>query len=143
MTNFDTVKAIAENVQKVLRKEGIHFSKRTYDDEKNVPASLLPLGEVYYNGEVFENAYGQRPLYAEAGFTLKVLLSERDPEEMMLGQLNWAHKIRAALSVDALNSGPLAAAKYVSRVNLSKVEVENRKNTSSLIYKASIRYREI
>lgn len=143
MSNYDTVRAITDNIQSVLAKEGIHFTKKAFDDEKAIPAGLLPLGRIFYTGEFFENGYGQRPLYAEAEFTIKVALAAGDPEDLVREQQKWAHKIRGALTVDALNAGDLAATRYVSRVTISRAVSENKKNVSHLACKTAVRYREV
>jgi hypothetical protein len=142
MTNIDTVSAITDNMQSGLQKEGVRFSRKTYDDEKNVPASLIPFGEVFYLGEAFEYTHGQRPGYVEARFVLKVVLKERDPVDMMREEQGWVHRIRGAITVDALNTGALLSSKLVSRVTFTGVEVMNRDYISVLVYRVSVRYRE-
>jgi len=142
MSNLDTIKAVTENMEEVLRNEGIRFSLKTYEDERESPASLLPSGKIYYTGESFQNAYGERPLYAEAEFVIKIVIGERDPADLIRGQQMWAHKVRGALSAEALNINGLAATKYVSRVRIQRIDAENRKDTSTLICRAAVRYRE-
>ncbi len=142
MTNIDIVRAITDNMQSGLQKEGVRFSRKTYEDEKNVPASLIPFGEVFYQGETFEYTHGQRPGYVEARFVLKVVLKERDPVDMMREEQGWVHRIRGILTVDALNTGALLSGKLVSRVTFTGVEVMNRDYISVLVYRVSLRYRE-
>ncbi len=142
MSNIDTIRAVTDNLQSGLQNEGIRFSRKTYDDEKNVPASLIPFGEVIYQGEAFEYTHGQRPGYIEARFTLKVILKERDPVDMLREEQRWVHKIREALTVDVLNTGALSSSKPVSRVTTTGVDVINREHISVLAYRVSVRYRE-
>ncbi|MDP2689430.1 MAG: hypothetical protein Q8P48_04890 [Deltaproteobacteria bacterium] len=142
MSNFDTVSAITENIQAILNREGVFFSRKSFDDRKSIPASLFPLGRIFYAGESFEYSHGQKPLYAEVEYTIRVELSEKDPYEMMREQQRWAHCIRGALTVDALNTGELAASKHVSRVVVAGVEADNGRNASSLILRTIVRYRE-
>lgn len=143
MTNFDTVVEMTDNIHEVLRKAGIHFSKKAYDDEKNLPASFFPVGRIFYTGEAFENAHNQKPFYADAEFTITVQLLEADPADMIREQQRWVHLIREALTVEALNINGLANTRYITRVNISRIDVENQRNRSGLICKASVRYREI
>jgi hypothetical protein len=142
MTNIDTIHAVTDNLQSGLQNEGIRFSRKTYDDEKNIPASLIPFGEVIYQGEAFEYTHGQRPGYVEARFVFKVVLKERDPVDMMREEQGWVHRIRGAITVDALNTGALLSSKLVSRVTFTGVEVMNRDYISVLVYRVSVRYRE-
>lgn len=143
MGNFETVKAITDNLQKILQAEGVKFSRKAYDDEKSIPASLIPFGGIFYQGEDFEYTHGQRPGYAEVVFRLRVVLKERSPAGLMRSQQQWVHAIREALTVNALNVGDLASTKYVSRVVIKGVDIENRENFAFLNYTAAIRYREV
>jgi hypothetical protein len=143
MSNMDTVKAITDNLQAVLQTEGIKFSRKAYDDEKAIPASLVPFGQIFYRGENFEYTHGQRPGYAEGEFKLRVVLRGRNPADLMRSQQEWVHKIRGALTVDALNVGDLASTGYVSRVVTKGVDIENRENFAFLNYMVAVRYREV
>ena len=143
MSNFDTVNAITGNIHGILKTTGINFTQKVFDDREVVPASLLPLGEVYYAGERFESAYGQRPLYAEAEYNIRVLVSGRDPEDLVREIQRWAHTVKEALTVDALNTGPLAQAKPVSRVTVARADSENNRAVSSLSLRLVVRYREV
>ncbi|GMR05163.1 MAG: hypothetical protein BMS9Abin23_1106 [Thermodesulfobacteriota bacterium] len=142
MGNSDTVRAITDNIKAVLKSLGIHLSPDIYRDDKNVPASLMPYGHIFYEGEDFEYTNGQRPGYAECSFTIKVLLKERDPSAMVREQQRWVHDIRGALTVNALNAGTLAVTGYVTRVTTRGVDVENSMYLSRLVYSLSVRYRE-
>ena len=143
MTSLDTVKAITENLERVLEGLGIHFSREVSEDRDRIPASLLPSGQIFYRGETFEYTHGQRPGYALAGFVIRVYLRERDGASAVMEQQRWVHGIREALTVDALNTGDIAAAKPVSRVIISKVETENFKNLSAVLFEVQVRYREV
>lgn len=144
MTNFTTVKFITDNLESVLKGLGIHFARKTFDDEKNIPSSLLPLGEIRYQGEAFEYTHGERMGYAEAEFALKVVISERDTVDMMRAQQKWAHSIRDALTINALNIAGLVTSKLISRVTTTAVEVDNSRTDgiASLSYRVTVRYRE-
>ncbi len=143
MGNADTVKAITDNIRSVLKATGIHFSPNIYEDEKNVPASLIPYGRILYKGETFEYTHGQKAGYAEAGFTIRVLLKDRDHAAMLSAQQMWVHRIRESLTVGSMNTGALAGSRYVTRVTSRGVGVENGVYLSSLVYTVAVRYREV
>jgi len=142
MSNLDTVLAITDNLRTALEGLGICFSEKTYDDEKSIPASLLPLGEIIYTGESFEYAHGQRPGYAEAEFTLKVTLSGRSQTGAVRSAQSWVHGIRDALTVDALNTGSIAAVRSVSRAETKGVDVKGGDSLTKVHYRIAVRYRE-
>lgn len=142
MSDFETIRAITDNLHEALGKAGIHFSRKAYDDEKSLPASLFPFGRIFYLGEAFEHPHNQRPLYSHAEFRVTVQLLLPDQAEMMAEQQRWVHLIRGALTIEALNVNGLSSSRLVSRVNIPKIEVENQKNRSSIQCRASIRYRE-
>ncbi|MFQ5736736.1 MAG: hypothetical protein ACE5GY_07720 [Thermodesulfobacteriota bacterium] len=142
MSNFDTVRTITDNIEAVLKRLGIHFSRKAFDDRKATPSSLLPLGRIFYSSESFESSHGQRPVYAEVEYSIGVMLAEKDPWETIREQQRWAHAIRGALTVEALNTGELAASMYVSRVTIAGVDAKNDRNRSSLTLRAIVRYRE-
>ncbi len=143
MSNFETVRAITDNIHGILKTTGINFTRKAFDDREAVPASLLPLGAVFYSGERFESSYGQRPLYAEAEYNIRVIINGRDAEDLIRELQKWAHTVKEALTVDALNAGDLASTKLVSRVTVARVDSENRKDRSSLSLRTVVRYREV
>ena len=143
MTNFDTVRAITANIHKALAGQGAKFPGRAYEDVKSIPASLMPCAEIQYAGEAFENTYGQRPLYAQAQFEIKIVLNERDTNDLAAAQQKWVHRIREALTVNALNANELSADKYVSSVTTKGVDVQNHDSLSVLVYRVAVRYREV
>ncbi|MFZ3073278.1 MAG: hypothetical protein WA162_08545 [Thermodesulfobacteriota bacterium] len=140
--NFAAIKSITDNVQSVLQGQGIKFSRSTFEDEKNIPTSLLPLGEIYYIGEDFQYTRGQRAGYAEANFLVKVVLQDRDSAGMIRSTQKWVHSMRDALIVNAFNIGDLAVSKLVSLVTVERVDIENKGDVAVLGFKVKIRYRE-
>ena len=140
--NFATIKSITDNVQDVLEGQGLKFSRSTFGDEKNIPASLLPFGEIYYTGEDFQYNHGQRSGYAQASFLLKVFLRDRDSAGLIRSTQKWAHSVREAVTVNAFNVGDLAASKLVSLVTVERVGVENKGDMAVLGFKVKVRYRE-
>ncbi|MEE9615278.1 MAG: hypothetical protein V3W31_10090 [Thermodesulfobacteriota bacterium] len=143
MANVDTVKAITDNLEVVLRGEGIKFSRKVYEDEKSIPASLIPFGRIFYRGESFEHTNGQKPGYVEIEYLASVVLREKDAADLIRRQQEWVHRIREALTVDALNTGELAASKYVSRVDTTGVDMERRDTLAFVNCKITVRYREL
>ena len=140
--NFATIKSITDNVQSVLQGQGIKFSRSTFEDEKNIPASLLPFGEIYYKGEDFQYTHGQRPGYAEANFLVKVVLQDRDSAGLIRSTQKWMHLLRDALTVNSLNEGDLAGTKLISLAAIEGVDVENKGDMAVLGFKVKVRYRE-
>jgi len=142
MSNFDTVQAITENLAAALEAEGIRFSTGPYGDDSGIPAGVLPAGSIRYTGEAFEDASAQRPLYIEAGFTVRVVMAPGDRAGLARRQQDWVHRIRGSLSVDALNTGALAASKPVSRVIMGRAGAAANTNTASVTVEVAVRYRE-
>lgn len=143
MNNADTVIAIAENMRAAAQREGILFSYMTGSQARNVPASVMPVGEIVYTGETFEDSYGQRPCYVTAGFVIKVTLAGRNQEDIMRGQQVWAHKLRGALTINSLNTGALSLSKPVSRVQITGVQAEDGEDSGrTLTCAVAVRYRE-
>lgn len=143
MTNVDTVKAITDNIEAALKKEGMDLSATTYEEGGPVPAGLVPVARIFYTGVAFEDTYGERPSYADALFTLKTTLGGRPGRELMQSEQMWAQRIRDALTPSALNAGDLAASRLVSRVTVNGVEVSNKAESSTIICRITVRYREV
>jgi len=142
MSNFDTVSAITDNLQEALKKQGVCFSMSGFDDPGAMPASVLPLGRIFYTGESFEYAHGQRPMYAEVEYSVRVTLAHKDTADMMREQQKWTHLVRDAMTIEALNTGALAASRPVSRVMVAGVRAEGDRHTASLVLRTVVRYRE-
>ena len=140
--NFTTIKSITDNLQSVLQAQGIKFTRKTFEDEKAIPASLLPLGEIYYRGEDFEYNHGQRAGYSEANFDIKVTVQDRDMTALMRLAQKWTHAVRDALTVNALNIGDLSASKLVSWVVMESVGIGYNVEYATLTHAMKIRYRE-
>lgn len=142
MTNFATVTAVTENMETALNKQGLRLLPEICDDARAVPASLLPVGQIYYTGETFECKSGQRPSYSEASFVVRVLLGGSDRQAVNREGQSWVHKAREALTVEALNAGSLADARPVSRVSFTGAEAVNRGGMSKINCRITVRYRE-
>ncbi len=143
MGNFDTVGFVTDNLQSVLKAEGIHFARKAYDDVKSIPSSMMPFGEVYYAAEIFPNTHGERPSYSESEFLVRVAFGRRDPASMVREQQRWVHRVRGVVTVNALNSGSLSTSKLVSRVDLKSINFENKNSGSHMSIRIGVRYREL
>ena len=144
MGNYQTITAIADNLEIVLKGMGINFTRKAYDDMASIPTAILPLGEITYNGESFEHPSGQKSGYAEADYRLKVIIKESDARDMQRVQMKWVHLIRDGLTVNALNIGSLVSSKLVSNV-LTEAARPNNTQTDGIgavEYDIKIRYRE-
>lgn len=143
MSSSLTIGAITENMLEVLGRQGLFFLKKANDDKADIPASLLPAGQLFYKGEVFDATYGQRPTYVEARYLLKVIMREGSPDALIREQQRWCHMIRDALTVEALNINGLSASRLVSRVAVDAFEAHSRKDLSHLACNVTVRYREV
>jgi len=141
VNNLDTIRSITENLNSVLSAEGLHLVEENLDEKSNVASSLFPYGVVFYEGETFEFTHGQRPGYSDADFTVRVVLKNRDLKGITDDEQSWAHKIRGALTVKAMNSGRLTGPSPVSRVSTRSVTVEKKGYVSRVSYSLTIRYR--
>jgi len=141
VNRFETINAITENLRGLLEKEGLYVERDNFGEDKNAPAGLFPSAQLYYEGEDFEYTHGQRAGYAEATFRVRLLLRKRDVQEMIAEEQRWTHRIRDAISVNALNMGAVAASTPVSRVETRSVKVERKGQVSRLDYVLVIRYR--
>jgi len=139
--SFENIRAITENIRATLESLGLKFTVGAVDKDKATAASMLPAGSISYEGETFEPTHGERPGYSDAEFGITVEIRAGDPAEAVREEQRWAHAVRGALSVDALNAGGLAAGKSVSRVRIPKASVVNNKESVSLVVKALVRYR--
>jgi len=140
--NFSTVKSITDNIQNVFQKEGIKFTRATYENKKNIPISLIPHGEIFYKGESFEYTHGQRQGYNEINYLVRVILRDTDPASLIMETQKWIHNIRNVFTVNALNIGDLSASKLVSLAIIKNIEIENKIDIAILILDVIVRYRE-
>lgn len=139
---YETISAITGNIESVLASEGLNVTRKALDSNGSLPAGLMPLAQVSYNGESFESTFGERPCYSEASFTIKIILPEQpdctaQPEEQM-----WAHRSKDAITAAALNSGQLAVAKPVAAVMIPGFRTESAGGFSKISIEVKIRYRE-
>ena len=142
MSDIDTVKSITDNVETVCKAQGIIFMRETYDDIKEIPGGHFPHGQIYDEGVEFEYHHNQRSGYAEIIFLIRVVIKERDSRTRMRELQIWRHKLRDALTVNALNIGDLVSTLLVSRVTTDLVENESTSEIAQMNYTVKVRYRE-
>lgn len=139
MGNSDTVKAIAANLSSILEGLGLKIEDMSFDPSM----STTPVCVVLYEGEEFGYGHGQKPLYNEVRYLVKVMLSDSKPGSSRDKYATWVHAIRDAMTVNALNTGGLAASKLVSFVATTDVAVTYDPPIGTIDYRLSVRYREI
>jgi hypothetical protein len=144
MANVDTVMAITDNLEALLK--GLKIAvERVYTEElRDIPASKLPIAQIFYQAEDFEYTHGQKPEYAEIEFLIRVLLS-RDKGSIanMRNNQKKAHEIRDGVTINTLNIGDLASSKLVSRVTSESVRNRREDDMDIMDYTLKIRYREL
>lgn len=141
MTGYEIVAALTDNMEAVLRSLGMNFTRKSFEAHEGIPAGLLPLGEIFYTGESFEQSLGQKPGYAEAVFLIRVTIPTGEPSAVIREEQKAVHAIRDALTVDALNVNALSDARSVSWVKIEKAEANVRSNRPEVSVRASVRYR--
>lgn len=139
MANSDTVKAITANLAAILA--GLGFKVEDLSIDPSMTAS--PVCVILYEGEDFAYGHGQKPLYNEVKYLLKVMLSDPKPGTSRDKYAEYVHAIREAVTVDALNAGALATSKLVSLVNTTDVAIAYEPPVSTIDYRMNVRYREV
>jgi len=139
---YETVAAITGNIETALKGEGLNVARKTLDLKGSVPAGMMPLAQVLFKGEIFENTFGERPSRAEASFSVRITIPERPERTDAREEQMWAHRARAALTEEALNGGVLVSSRPVSKVLLEGFEVESNGGFSSIKMELKARYRE-
>ena len=139
---FETLAAITGNIENALKNEGLNVVRKTLDLRGSLPAAMMPLAQVSFKGESFENTFGERPSRAEAAFALRIIIPERPENQELREEQMWAHRAREALTGEALNAGELASSKPVMKVILEGFEVESGGGFSRITMEVKARYRE-
>ena len=138
MSNIDTVKAITTNLEGVLTGLGWKLEDLSSDPD----VDTTPVCQVLYEGESFEDLYGERPQYNTIAFLVRVVRNRTQPGTSRDAQQEAVHAIRGAVTVAALNAGSLATSKLVNRVAHTGAQVEYDPPLSILDYRLQVRYRE-
>ncbi len=139
MANSDTVKAITANLAAIIA--GLGFKVEDLSIDPSMATS--PVSVILYEGEEFEYGHGQKPLYSEVKYLLKVMLNDPKPGTSRDKYAQYVHAIREAVTVDALNIGGLATSKLVSLVNTTDVAITYEPPVSTIDYRMNVRYREV
>lgn len=139
MANSDTVKAITANLVAIL--DGLGFKIEDLSVDPSMATS--PVCVILYEGEDFAYGHGQKPLYNEVKYLLKLMLSDPKPGTSRDRYAQYVHAIREALTVDALNTGGLASSKLVSLVSTTDVAIIYEPPVSTIDYRMNVRYREV
>lgn len=139
---YETVSDITGNMETALKNEGLNVTRKALDSRGSLPAGLMPLAQLSYNGESFESPFGERPSYSEASFTIKIILPEQPDCPALTDEQLWAHQARQALTDSALNTGELASAKPVTGVRIPGFSVESSGGFSKISMDVKVRYRE-
>lgn len=138
----ETVAAITDNIEAALSSGGLNVTREATDAGGSVPAGQLPVAQVSYKGEIFEDTFGERPGYAQARFMIKVILPGQDGPTAMAGEQKYAHQVRSAMTCTALNAGELAATQPVVSVRIPGFEIEQSGSLSKVSVDVNVRYRE-
>ncbi len=139
MATSDTVKAITTNLAAMLTGLGFKVEDLSFDPTM----ATTPVCVILYEGEEFEYGHGQKPLYSEVKYLLKVMLNDPKPGTSRDKYAEHVHAIREAVTVNALNTGALAASKVVSLVNTTDVAITYEPPISTIDYRMNVRYREV
>lgn len=139
---YGTITAITANIESALKNEGLNVTRKPLDERASLPAGLMPLAQVFYDGESFGNPFGERPGYSEAAFTIRIILPERPDCASPGEEQMWAHQAREALRPSALNSGELATSRPVTAVVVPGFRVQGAGGFSKVTVEVRVRYRE-
>lgn len=140
MGNADTVKAINANLAAILTAQGFLFEDTSTD-------RALEDGGVFcaLRGpeESFDTTHGQKPSYSEVSYALLIRFSDIAPATTRDKIADWTQKVRAAVTVNALNIGAFSASKLVSRVDHGRSNItEYNPPITEITYPITVRYRE-
>ncbi len=139
MANSDTVKVITANLAAILAGLGFKVEDLSVDPSM----TTTPVCVILYEGEDFEYGHGQKPLYNEVKYLLKILLNDSKPGTSRDRYAQYVHAIREAVTVNTLNTGGLAVLKLVSLVNTTDVAITYEPPVSTIDYRMNVRYREV
>lgn len=140
MSNYDTINAITVNLRTVLAGLGLQVEEGGFSADPTFTTS--PGCRVRYPFEEFHDTFRQRPSACEARFEIEIYVNDADPQTRKQKQQQWVHAVRDAVTVDALNTGGLAASKLVSAVRSEEPEISYSWPLSTIRYRLNIRYRE-
>jgi len=142
MSNTTTIKAIIKNIEAILS-----VSLKKLDLFGGAPETLpdytsAPVYYILYDGETPEYNHSQKPGYVEADLKIVLKWQSMGISAARDKTIEWFHTIRDALTVNALNVGDLAASKLVSKITVSKPDLDVQPAELLLTYTTTVRYRE-
>lgn len=140
-TNKTNVKAIITNLETILSSDlgyNLEYEMRDDPDVDTTPSMVL-----HYEGEDFEENFGEQPKYNEIKFLIIAQFRESDPDEIRDRTVDIVHDIRGGVTIDNLNVGALADNQIVSRVNHESNAAIIETPIIVLGYNLLVRYREI
>ena len=132
-----TICEITRNILSTLEKEGLYAAIK---GAEGVGTSHLSAGLIY-GGESFNRGYGAAPSYSVAAFSLELTLSRDGAERSLFELQQWVHRLRDAITVDALNGGTLSDIRPVVSVWVEDIRVEQAGQGVRLRCNLSVRYR--
>lgn len=140
MGNADTVKAINANLMALIAAQGFLLEDSSTD-------RALEDGGVFcaLRGpeESFETTHGQKPSYSDAQYHLLIRFSDKAPATTRDKIAEWTQKVRAAVTVNALNTGALSASKLVCRADHGRYNITAyNPPITEIAYPITVRYRE-
>lgn len=139
MANVDTVKAVTANIGSILTALGL----KVEDASSNHDITTASVAQIHYDGERFEYAFGQKPLYNTIEYVIKVFFNDPAPGTSRDKQAGWVHSLRDNITVNALNVGSLAVSKLVLATLHNGAQVVYDAPTTTIEYKLDVRYREV
>lgn len=138
MSNADTVNAVITNISAILVTLGYPV-----EDTSASPTLSSPFSQIHYNGESFDNEYGQRPEYNDIKLMIRVQFQKTTPAISRPLQVAVTHKLREGITVDTVNVGALLTSKLVSFVQHQGDDVIPDDTVSIINYNLIIQYREL
>jgi len=132
----DTVDAIITNIEAVLVGLGLSLEDLSGDDIPTTPLAVLS-----YEGEEFDDSFGERPYYNTATFSARVMAAATTPDTDRDVQRAWVHALKNALTVSALNIGDLVASKLVARVDHTGPTILREGKILIVDYDFGVKYR--
>lgn len=144
MSNVDTAFSVTDNLEAILKGFKINVERVYTEELRDVPASTLPLLQMFYMADDFEYTHGQKPEYAEMEFLIRGLFSrDKGSKANMRNNQKKVHEVRDGVTINALNIGDLASSKLVSRVTSDSIRNRREDDMDIMDYTLKIRYREL
>lgn len=142
MPNLDTVQSITDNLVQVLKGAGINTVKKNFNQDP--AASDLPLIDVIYDTENLGYDHGQKPLYNDIVFILRMFVKDNSPSLITTEKQRLIHIVRDNVTINALNINELSSSLLVSKVVTGDIDTSLSENDLGIIeYELEIRYREL